>query len=243
MSPALKMESNPNHLAGNMADALRDEILACEDGAFLGSEADLLERFKVNRLTFRQTARLLEQEQILTVRRGPGGGYFARKPGAGVTRRAVATYLRSRGITSGQLSSAVNDVSCGLVRCAALSKDVHGREHDDLAALRAKIQNVRATDIDRSEVRTVDIEFGKCVAKLAANPALELFFSSLYFTVLQQIHLSTTPRILTRRIAWRALRLRLADAILAGEPEVAEALTIRSNNVVLEWRAEDEARA
>src|SRR5579885_2375590 len=62
------------------AGALRGAALACADGERIGSEEDVLERIGVSRPTLRQAARLLESEELLVVRRGVKGGFFARRP-------------------------------------------------------------------------------------------------------------------------------------------------------------------
>jgi len=48
--------------AHRAAHALREDILAREDGELLGSEDELMERLGVSRPTLRQAARLLEHE-------------------------------------------------------------------------------------------------------------------------------------------------------------------------------------
>ena len=63
-----------------IAKALRIESLNSDEGTLLGSEEDMLSRHKVSRPTFRQAAALVAQEQLLTIRRGVGGGYFVTRP-------------------------------------------------------------------------------------------------------------------------------------------------------------------
>src|SRR5690606_4084804 len=64
------------------AARLRDMALGQDADFFLGSEEQLIRLLDVSRPTFRQAARLLEHEQLLTIRRGPGGGFFTRRPSA-----------------------------------------------------------------------------------------------------------------------------------------------------------------
>src|SRR5437899_1878308 len=79
-----------------VARALRTEVLKCEDGQLIGSEEDLVERYKVSRPTLRQAVALVAEEQLLTVKRGVGGGYFARRPDAKAVVHMTAIYLHSR---------------------------------------------------------------------------------------------------------------------------------------------------
>lgn len=227
-------ESNGGGLVANrITDRLREEILAQEDGYFLGSEEDLLERFGVSRPTFRQTSRMLEQEQILVVKRGQGGGYYTRKPSIDIVARATATYLRSRHTTTRQLVEASKAASSLMVELASNSRDEIGR----LAFARSLevLRNYVAEEGDFVEYHQQEMEFGACLAALAANPALELFVASLYRVALFNAQDALLRDRLERRVAFRKLRVRLGDAILAGESEVAIALSARSIDSLLDW--------
>jgi DNA-binding FadR family transcriptional regulator len=61
---------------------IRDAISAGRivDGALIGSEAHLLDVFASSRATLREALRVLETQGFIVVRRGPGGGVFARRP-------------------------------------------------------------------------------------------------------------------------------------------------------------------
>src|ERR1700751_390118 len=72
---------------------LRELALAIPDGDFLGSEEVLVDKLGVSRATVRQTARLLEREGLLRVRRGLNGGYFATRPNLNTDEAAVSAYL------------------------------------------------------------------------------------------------------------------------------------------------------
>ena len=79
------------------ADVLREEILGRdESNSYLGSEDDLIEWLGVSRPTIRQAARILEQENLLLVRRGVNGGFFTKRPDASAVAHAAAVFLRSR---------------------------------------------------------------------------------------------------------------------------------------------------
>ena len=66
-------------------EKIRTDLLSTvsENGHFearLPTERELESRYGVSRPTLRQAAALVGQEQLLHVRRGVGGGYFARRP-------------------------------------------------------------------------------------------------------------------------------------------------------------------
>src|SRR5690606_28446162 len=164
-------------VANRITDRLREEILTHEDGYFLGSEEDLLERFGVSRPTFRQTSRMLEQEQILIVKRGLGGGYYTRRPSIDIVARATATYLRSRHTTTRQLVEASRAAASVMVELASNSRDEEARQA--FARSLEVLRNYVAKEGDFVEYHQQEMEFGACLATLAANPALELFVAAL----------------------------------------------------------------
>lgn len=93
--PRRKRDPNappPQSAATKVADLLRQRIVEVPgNGTFLGNENDLLAQFGISRPTFRQSVRMLELEQVLEVRRGPDGGYYARKPSMSVIGRIAAS--------------------------------------------------------------------------------------------------------------------------------------------------------
>lgn len=63
------------------------------------TEAELIEEFDISRPTLREALRILEMEQLLTVRRGSHRGSVVRLPDASVTVRSLTTLLHLRGAT------------------------------------------------------------------------------------------------------------------------------------------------
>ncbi|MCB2077961.1 MAG: GntR family transcriptional regulator [Novosphingobium sp.] len=72
---------------------LRKLVLGQPDGALIGGEEDLIAAIGCSRNTIRQSARMLEREGLLKVRRGKKGGYFGTRPDVGTIEEMFATYL------------------------------------------------------------------------------------------------------------------------------------------------------
>src|SRR3546814_4941537 len=89
------------------ASILREEILRDikDDEWLLGSEDEVMRSLEVSRPTLRQALRLLEQEQLVSVRRGVGGGLFARRPTEEGVTHTASVYLRAAGTSYGDLRS------------------------------------------------------------------------------------------------------------------------------------------
>ncbi len=97
-----------------VSEILKASILASEDGAFLGTEEQLSTQLGVSIPTLRQAARLLQHEQVLTVKRGTSGGYFGRRPSMDVAVNTAGFFLATRGVSIDESTA----VSRGLLQLA-----------------------------------------------------------------------------------------------------------------------------
>ena len=68
--------------ATDITDEIRAHVAGgwLGEGEWLGAERDLVNSFQASRATVREALRILEAEGYVTVRRGPGGGVFVRRP-------------------------------------------------------------------------------------------------------------------------------------------------------------------
>lgn len=85
-------------MAELLAAEVRRDILSgvYKPGESISSEATLMERFNVSRPTLREALRLLEAQQLITVRRGSHHGPVASLPDAALTARSFAMLLHLR---------------------------------------------------------------------------------------------------------------------------------------------------
>jgi len=103
--------------------AIREEALRLGHDTLLGSEDELVARFGVSRPTFRQAAKLLEQEQLLKIKRGVGGGYFVQRPTGEAVAHVTAVYLHSRSATLQHLILSAAPIYAATAAAAAASSD------------------------------------------------------------------------------------------------------------------------
>ncbi len=218
------------------ADALREEILSAGDGALLGSEDDLLRRLGVSRPTLRQTARLLEHEQLMSVRRGVKGGYFARSPELGAVAHVAAVHLQVRGTTLIETFRAAQPLLEEALRGAALRGDRSALAEFDDAMSRFSRPGL---DVTESVMLREESAFIRAVLELAANPAIELMIRILYEFGLRQ----SSERIFAGRPdrvqEWMVARDRLAAAIRDGDADMAVLLGRRRRDVMQGWLEAD----
>jgi GntR family transcriptional repressor for pyruvate dehydrogenase complex len=161
------------------ADVLREEIFSrnkSED--FLGSEEELLERLGVSRPTLRQAARILESEDLLTVRRGWNGGFYTRRPDATAVARISGLYLRSQETTFGDVWGTLSLVGAEAARLAAASDDLAARRDLLRMVLEADPEDP-ANDWDGKKLGRLRLDFPLSVVRLVPSATLQLVISML----------------------------------------------------------------
>lgn len=221
------------------ARELREIALACEDGAFLGSEDELVVRLGVSKPTLRQATARVAQEHLVAVRRGVGGGYFARRPGSLTVSRMAAVYLRTRDATYVELTETTPMFYAELARLAARNRDPamiaalgEFAERDDSTIDELNIQGY--SDFMRSER-----EFISFLARMAGNKVLELMVAiSSDFSANAPRNDEHMLRRLDNMAAYRVLRARFARAIANGDGDIAELLSRRCTDLMCEWMRE-----
>jgi DNA-binding FadR family transcriptional regulator len=133
-------------------------------GDVLGSQAGLIERYGVSRAVFREAVRLVENQQVATMRRGPGGGLVVTEPTVDAIIDAAVLYLHRANTRLTEVFEAriVLEVIASELATERLTEE-------DAAELR------ELGDADVSDYRALHAK----LAALTRNPALELFVDIL----------------------------------------------------------------
>jgi DNA-binding FadR family transcriptional regulator len=167
--PRPGLDSNAKR-AAQVADLIVEDVMALgwPVGQVIGSETELLDRYKVSRAVFREAVRLVEHQQVARTRRGPGGGLVITEPTVGAVIDSFVLYLHRVDARLDELFEArvvLEQIAC---QFAAERTD-----EKDLDALRAYTDEhpVRLDDDPR--------ELHGLVASISRNPALELFVDVL----------------------------------------------------------------
>lgn len=231
------VKKNNQSAARKTADTLRREIMRQKDGYMLGSEDELLAKLNVSRPTFRQAAKILEQEQLLMIRRGVGGGYFARHPSSEAVVHMSAVYLQARNATMADVVAASRPVIMEAVRLATIGQDaknkVFWRKFLEEESARAE------QPFDFKAFLRSESEFGELLMRACGNPLLKLFLSVVYgFTSSfkgERIWGSNSDHI----TGSAKLRNRMVEAILEGDPEVTTLVAGRYFEMIQNWLLEE----
>lgn len=205
-----------------IAQALRTRALRLEEGDYLGSEDELSREFRVSAPTLRQAARLLEHEDVIKVKRGLYGGYYARRPKIETIARVAATYLRGNASSIDEIETLLDALTPLLVSLVLRSKRRHALE--EFAVPGSKLPPLEIFFDNESR-------FSNLLVELTGNSALRLVLSIFF-----QVNLSVPRKY---RASDKALLLRIqqtriavAQALLAKDEEAAVARILELRRLI-----------
>ncbi len=227
------IDAKPRSRAKMAAHELRILSLSQPEGAFLGFEPDLIARLGVSRPTFRQAAKTVEHEQLVSITRGTRGGFYARRPAVSAVVHSAATYLMTRQTTLADLLVSTNALMVEAARLAARCDDAGLREE-----LRQMLADFRAAEHEEQSVR----EFHKdenqmlhLICTMSGNPSVELMLKVLYdfgrIAFSSSIFEGRQDLMQYRR----STRIRLLQAIADGDADVAVLISRRSAEEMRPW--------
>jgi DNA-binding FadR family transcriptional regulator len=213
-SSALSTGVPSQRLVSTTAQKMRDMILEQPPDTLIGSLPEIAKQLDVGIATVQQAARILEHEGLLSVHRGPGGGYFGRRPDALTLERTLAAYLRVRRGDDYEPLRMMTLLDCDLMPAAAHCMD---------PGLRAELQNLKLR-VDRcftgEERIAFEDELHAILFKMVDQPLIELLAQvSIRFYRSRPIPLIFDGEEGLR--AWRIWRHQIIEAILSQDPERA----------------------
>jgi DNA-binding FadR family transcriptional regulator len=137
-------------------------------GEVLGSQAELIARYKVSRAVFREAVRLVENQQIATMRRGPGGGLVVTEPTVDAIIDAAVLYLH-------RVNTRLEEVFEARIVLEEVAAELATERltEDDAADLQSLADEEAAGTV--TDHRALHAR----LAEVTRNPALELFVEIL----------------------------------------------------------------
>lgn len=214
-------------LVDQTARRLAELSLQHEGGRYLGSEGDLLTRLNVSRPTLRQAARMVAHDRLIEVRRGSGGGFYASRPDAADSVRALANYLRLKNTSLADVMVVTGAV---FEEAAALACGCSNEE------LRERLVGV----IDREEPGSgrqaikAETELAQIIAQMSGNAAIELTIAIGFTFGLEEREATMFASVEERRKA-HLLQRAVVEAVLAGDPDIARLMARRRSAQLSEW--------
>jgi DNA-binding FadR family transcriptional regulator len=206
-----------------------------QPGDSLPSEAQMMQSYEIARPTLREALRMLENDQLLVVRRGSHLGWRVRLPDPSLTARNMTMLLELRGATLQDVYTARLIFEPPACRMAA-----ERATPDGVAALRRTLAEELAVDDDRVAYPIVAWRFHSELAEMSGNHTLAVLAATL-----QEISQSHAARMLASkwdRTVWeRAYRSheKVVDLIDAGRGKEAEAFWRRHMEIAGEQLLSD----
>jgi DNA-binding FadR family transcriptional regulator len=228
---------SPDKLAEVVAANIGDEIAAggWQIGSVFGTEAALLERYRVSRAVLREAVRLLEYHSVARMRRGPGGGLVVTEPHAQASIDTIALYLQYRQPSRDDLRS-VRDA----IEIDNVAKVVKRRADSDVTAF-VEAQRLAlgehprtADDVRKATIEEFRFHFG--LAQLSGNTLLALFLRII--VELFRRHWSSTEQALPTwddAVAVEHAHVRILEAIAAGDDSLARYRVRRHLDAAASW--------
>jgi GntR family transcriptional repressor for pyruvate dehydrogenase complex len=220
------MRKRSSLLVNRVAQDLRKQAFAATPGAYLGSEAALVQKFGVSRPTFRQAAKVLQQEQLIVIKPGIGGGYFVRQPDSAAVAHMTGVYLQSRNITVTHLIETFKELYI-IVAGAAAARGGDEAVLEPLLEFMRRERETLSNQIDWNTYVCSQTVFVDILADLSRNPLMKLFFEIARETLTNYLIDDIVPLKPAKIAQARAIRMRLTEAIYEGDPEIAQVLARR----------------
>jgi DNA-binding FadR family transcriptional regulator len=202
-----------------VANTLRRRIVSGEldDGAPLPNESALMKVFEVSRPTLREALRILENEGLVTVKRGAHGGARVHQPDVRVASRYAAQLLQIRGTTMEDLFA---------IEPAAVRMLAERPPKAAIRSLRAHLLREAAALDEPLEYAREATAFHALIVQLCGNATLSLF-SEMLTEIVERHHRATFEGAASLRREYADVgnehHRHLVDLIEQGRSEEAEA--------------------
>jgi DNA-binding FadR family transcriptional regulator len=210
-----------SRLAEELARRIEDDIASSDlpPGGAFGSMRELSLRYNVGRSVAREAMGLLERRGLGKLRRGPSGGFILARPQPETIGEELADHFRLAGITLRQLMDAREAVDFMAARLAASAK----RSPSDMERLNAALEMEGLSGRLAAQIE---------IARLAGEPMLLLFVECLNSLTIDFGRIDGRPG---RDASGAPMGAAMIRALLAGDPDAAEAEAVRAHAELASW--------
>jgi GntR family transcriptional regulator, transcriptional repressor for pyruvate dehydrogenase complex len=186
--PSFKIASlKRGRVSDSVADQIREAIFSgrLETGHKLPPEREMAEQFKTSRVALREALRSLEQEGMIEIKRGFGGGAFVSdfNNALQALTDSLNTVVKLGQAKSGHLTEVRSMLEPVMARIAATRAN-----EQDLAAIEAVVK------LQEEELRTgalsrkYDMEFHRLIASACHNPVLNIVVTAINDSIRDAIY-------------------------------------------------------
>ncbi|WP_167854853.1 FadR/GntR family transcriptional regulator [Mangrovimicrobium sediminis] len=225
---AQRSDTRRQPLVIDATQRLRELCLDSAEGTLLGSLSAVAQSLGVGIVTVQQAARVLEHEGLLSVRRGPGGGYYVARPDDAALDRAFATYMRVHAIDYREAFGLAVMLDCEIIE--AVASGLSPEDLEGIAALAADLE----TQVSAQDCIEFEIRFRETLLAVFQKPLLELL-ARVAMQMYREEHQTPFFGDAVAIDDWRAGRRRILQAILAQDPALASFEARRYRQMVDGW--------
>ncbi|MFF5991723.1 MULTISPECIES: FadR/GntR family transcriptional regulator [Prauserella] len=184
-------------------------------GDMLESESVMLQRYQVARASLREALRVLETHGLVRMKPGPGGGPVVSEVDSREFGRMATLFFQVLGIQFSELVEARLIIEPLIARLAAQRHDP-----DDNDELRAIVKQGFEASTD-AEWLVASNAFHAKVLSMSGNGLLDIFARAMKDIFTER---ASGVYVARKRGHVRRVHAEIADAIIAGDAEVAERL-------------------
>lgn len=185
-------------------------------GDRLPPERTMLEQFQIGRGTLREALRFLELQGVIALKPGPGGGPIVQRPDSSSLETTLTLLLQFEHAPYRSIAESRLGLEPMMTRLAAT------RMSDELRAeLTQSVDDMRARIDDQSVFLETNKQFHSVIAEGSENPMLGCLIDAL-LNLLDGSAIGVDYPERRRRAVVKAHQ-EIHDAIIAGDPDAAEA--------------------
>lgn len=222
----------------SVAEHLRQAIFNGQllPGHKLPSERDMAEQFETSRVALREALRALEQEGMISVKRGFGGGAFVAdfNNALRALTDSLNTVVKLGQAKSGHLTEVRTIIEPEMARLATLRAD-----EADLKAIEAVVLAQEAELAAGTLSRKHDMEFHRRLADASHNPILTIVVGAINDSIRDAIFRSKLTHEMRARVV--GYHRAIFDAIRSGDEKLARSV-MRDHVVAVQCHLEEMQR-
>lgn len=218
----IRTKAQARSLFQAMADELRVAIYRGEwsPGDKLPTQRELSEKFGASRVVVREALRCLEQEGLIHIKRGYGGGNFVANPNTRPVQDSLVAMLRTGQITMENLAEARSIYEPEVARLAALRAT-----SEDLAKMAEVIRREEAALRAGGPQEEFTLAFHRLVAEATKNPVLVTAMKAIVNILLAEVRPLELDRSVQQSIV--DFHQQIYEALLARDADKAYELMTR----------------
>jgi len=191
-------------------------------GDKLPTQRELGEQFGASRVVIREALRYLEQQGLIIIKRGYGGGTFVAQPTSRPVRESLVALLRTGEISMQDLAEARSIYEPEVARLAALRAT-----DEELAELEEVLHHQEAALGSGSAQEGFDLRFHRVVAKATRNPVLVTAMNAIVHILLTELKQEQMELDDVVRRSIVDFHRRILEALRQRDPDQAYELMAR----------------